>query len=175
MPQGCFRPLEARKRQSKLFSSTKKGFLGPRNKVFCVFWPSRGQKWPPFIKYKKPQIWKEFFCILCQKVIFGLWWPVNGKRKDFRVHGIRFFAFFGLQRPKMTPTHKTQKNPNLKRFFLYLMPKGHIWTLVASKRQKKGFSGPRNKVCCVLWPPEDKNDPHSENTKKTLWKESFEC
>ena len=36
MPQGCFRPLEARNRQKKLFSSTKTGFSGQRNKVFRV-------------------------------------------------------------------------------------------------------------------------------------------
>ena len=70
----------------------------------------------------------------------------------------------------MTPIQKTQKNLILKRIFWYLMPRGHIWPLVARKRQKKGFSGPRNKVFRVFWPPEAKNDPHSENTKKPILK-----
>ena len=45
------------------------------------------------------------------------------------------------------------------------MPRGYIWPLVARKRQKKGFSGPQNKVLRIFWPPEAKNDSLSVNTK----------
>ena len=53
------------------------------------------------------------------------------------------------------------------------MPRGYIWPLVARKRQKKGFSGPPNKVFRGFWPPEAKNDPHSENTKKPDFEKNF--
>ena len=42
--KGNFGPLEVRKRR-------KKGFLGPQNNVFCVFWPPKGRKQPLGIKY----------------------------------------------------------------------------------------------------------------------------
>ena len=44
---------------------------------------------------------------------------------------------------------------------------------MARKRQKKGFSGRRSKVFRVFWPPEAKNDPHSENTKKPDFEKNF--
>ena len=50
------------------------------------------------------------------------------------------------------------------------MPKGHIWPLLASKRQKKGFLGPQNKVFCILWHPDAKNDPPPENIKRPDFK-----
>ena len=53
------------------------------------------------------------------------------------------------------------------------MLKGNIWPLVARKRPKKGFLGPRNKVLPVLWPPEAKNDSLSENTKNTNFEKNF--
>ena len=42
--KGNFGPLEVRKHR-------KKGFLGPQNNVFCVFWPPKGRKRPLDIKY----------------------------------------------------------------------------------------------------------------------------
>ena len=51
------------------------------------------------------------------------------------------------------------------------MQKGHFWPLEARKQKKKGFLG--NKFFCVLWPPEAKNDPHSENTKKINFEKNF--
>ena len=48
----CFRPLEAKKWQKKLFSSPKKGFLGPRNKVFHILWPPEAKNAPPHHKKK---------------------------------------------------------------------------------------------------------------------------
>ena len=66
------------KSKQKIFGSSEEGF--------SRFVVSRGQKSPPLRKHKKTRFWKEYFCILCQKVIFGLWWPENGKKNDFRVH-----------------------------------------------------------------------------------------
>ena len=43
----------------------------------------------------------------------------NGKRKGFWVHGIRFYSFFGLQGPKITPSQKTQKIPILKKKIVF--------------------------------------------------------
>ena len=73
----------------------------------------------------------------------------------------------------MNPFHKTQKKTDFEKTFLYLMLKGNIWPLVARKRPKKGFLGPRNKVLPVLWPPEAKNDSLSENTKNTDFEKNF--
>ena len=47
----------------------------------------------------------------------------------------RFFGFFSLQRPKMTLTQKTQKNPIYERIFLSFTTLSHFWPLVAEKAQ----------------------------------------
>ena len=62
----------------------------------------------------------------------------------------------------MTPLHK---KTDFEKTFLYLMLRGHIWPLVARKRQEKGFSGPQNKVLHICWPPEAKMTP-SQKTQK---------
>ena len=61
MPQGCFRPLEARKRQKKLFSSTKKGFSGQLNKVFRVLWPPEDKNDPHSENTKNNNFEKNLF------------------------------------------------------------------------------------------------------------------
>ena len=95
--------------KDRVFGST----LGPRNKVFHVFWPPGAKNDPP---------------------------SENTKKHDFE----KIFLVF---HPKMTPTQKTQKKTILKRIFWYLMPRGHIWPLVARKRSTLG---PRNKVFHVF-------------------------
>ena len=78
----------------------------------------------------------------------------------------RFLAFFGLQRPEMTPTQKTQKNPIYKRFFLYILTFGHFWPLVAEKAKKPNSEISKKLVFGLFQPSEAKNDPDTENTKE---------
>ena len=149
-----FRLLEAGEWQKKLCSSQNKKFSGTRNKIFCVLCSPK-------------KFFEKTFLIL--KCHFWLLATENSKTnyfqvqtEDFRVHRIRFFAFFSLQRPKRTPLYKTQKNLIFfKRISLYSMSKDHFWPLEAGKRKKKGFLSPQNKVFRILWPPEAKNDPSS--------------
>ena len=101
MLRGHIWPLVARKRQRKGF----RVHFGSTQYGFSCLPASRGTKWPLIRKHKKTRFWKSLFCILCKKVIFGLWRPENGKIKVFWVPGIRFFAFCGLQRPKRIPLH----------------------------------------------------------------------
>ena len=121
-------------------SSCKIWVLHEIKKQFWVrtirFFTFSGQKWLPSENTKNP-ILKRLICIQCQNVIFGLWRPENGNRNYFQVHRIRFFfAYCGLQRPKMTPIQETQKNLFWKDFFSYLLPKCPFWPLEAGKRQK---------------------------------------
>ena len=49
---------------------------------------------------------------------------------------------------------------------LFSASRAKKWQKKLFSSPKKGFLGPQNKVFHVLWPPEAKNDPPSENTKK---------
>ena len=40
-------------------------------------------------------------------------------------------------------------------------------------KSKQNILGPLKKVFRVLWPPEAKKDPHSENTKKLNFEKTF--
>ena len=93
MPRGHFLPLGGQKNVENLIPWTGKLFILPL--------------WPPEAKNDsqpentKNSILKRFFFVFFYakrsfSVIFGLWRPENGKRKDFWVPGIRFFAFCGL-------------------------------------------------------------------------------
>ena len=169
MLRGHIWPLVAGKRQKKMF-------LGPlwvHAIWFFTFTGLLGHKMTPHQKTQKNPILNRFFLYLMWK---GHFWPLEaGKRKKkyFWFPRIRFFTFCGLQRPKMTPLHKTQKN-DFEKIFLYLMLRGHIWPLVARKNGKrKGFwvHGIRFYPFCCLQRP--KMTPSQKTQKIPILKRIF--
>ena len=156
MPQGCFRLLEARKRQKKLFR------FG-----FSHFVASRGQKWPPLRKHKKTTLKRIFLNTKRPYLATG---GQKTTREDFR-DKVFFLSFFASRGQNWPPLSENKQKNDFERIYLYLMLRGHIWPLVAGKRQiklfsspKKGFSGPQNKVFHVL---------NSENTNKPDFEKNF--
>ena len=97
MLRGHIWPLVAGKRQIKLFSSPKKGFSGPQNKVFHILNSENT---------KKRDFEKNFFVSNAKRSTLASAGKKTAKERIFRVQGIRFFVFCGLQWPKMTPPHK---------------------------------------------------------------------
>merc|ERR1711951_63134 len=78
----------------------------------------------------------------------------------------------GPQQKIKRPDFKKKKIvSNAKRSFL--ASEGRKWQIKLFSSPNKGFSGSRNKVFRALWPPEAKNDPHSENTKKSDFETNF--
>ena len=117
MQKGHFWPLEAGKREIK-------DFLGPWNNVFRVLWPPEAKKDPSAFNTKKFDFENNFFAFYVKRSYLASGGQKTAK-KGFSgplwVHAIRFFMFTGLQGHKMTPHQKTQKNPILKKSFLYFM------------------------------------------------------
>ena len=81
---------------------------------------------PKYICTKFQVIWFTLVAVL-QKTAFSKF-PNTGQN--------RFFGFFSLQRPKMTLTQKTQKDPIYERIVLYFITLNHFWRLVAKKAKK---------------------------------------
>ena len=63
----------------------------------------------------------------------------------------RFFGFFSLQRPKMTLTQKTQKNPIYERIFLSFMNLSNFWLLLAEKAKILVFKISQKRVKIGFW------------------------
>ena len=91
--------------KENVFGST----LGPRNMVFHVYRPPGAQNDPSSENTKKPDF-EQIFFVFNVKRSFLASGGRKRKKKYFWFPRIRFFTFCGLQRPKMTPLHKTQKN-----------------------------------------------------------------
>ena len=109
---------------------------------------------PKYICTKFQVIWFTLVAVL-QKTAFSKF-PNTGQN--------RFFGFFSLQRPKMTLTQKTQKDPIYERIVLYFMTLNHFWRLVAEKAKKRNFQISKTGSKSVFWlfqPPEAKNDSKS--------------
>ena len=111
---------------------------------------------PKYICTKFQVIWFTLVAVI-QKTGF-LKFPKTGQNQ--------FFGCFSLQRPKMTLTQKTQKNPIYKRIFLSFMTLNHFWPLVAEKGKNQIFEISKKYEFWLFQPPEAQNDPDTENTKE---------
>ena len=107
MQKGHFWPLEAGKRK-------KNGFLGPRNKVFHVFWPPEAKKDLFILNTKKFDFEKNFFVFYVKRSYLAFGGQKTAKDRVFGI-ALHVVVYFTAPCCKLMQENGRKKSTSLLR------------------------------------------------------------